>query len=126
MIDPSARSFEWPTFLLALFVYFVFITATTVIYELNTLAGFLILVVTMTLHSSLTHEVLHGHPFKNSFFNAVLVFPQLSLWVPYLRFKGLHLDHHRDECLTDPHDDPKSNFLDLNIWSNLPLMIQNY
>ena len=78
----------------------------------------------MTLHSSLAHEALHGHPFKNSFFNAVLVFPQLSLWVPYLRFKDLHQDHHRDEYLIDPYDDPESNFLDLDIWVNLPLMIQ--
>jgi len=124
MDDPSAGSFEWPTFLLAVFVYFVFLTATTVIYELYSLAGSLILVLTMTLHSSLTHKALHRHPFKNSLFNSILVFPQLSLWVPYLRFRDLHLDHHRDEYLTDPYDDPESNFLDFDIWSNLPLMVQ--
>ncbi len=44
--------------------------------------------------------------------NAALVFLPLTLLVPYLRFRDTHLAHHRDAVLTDPYDDPESNYLD--------------
>ncbi len=75
--------------------------------------------VSAALHSSLTHEALHGHPTKSAFWNAVLVYPALSVAVPYLRFKDLHLAHHRDSILTDPYDDPESNYLDPVAWAQL-------
>ena len=73
----------------------------------------------VALHGSLTHEVVHGHPFANQTLNAALVFPALTLVVPYARFRATHLAHHRDERLTDPYDDPESNFLDPEVWQNL-------
>ena len=48
-----------------------------------------------------------------------LVFPGLTIFVPYLRFKDLHLQHHFDPTLTDPYDDPESNFLDPAVWARL-------
>ena len=86
--------------------------------------GFALMVLCMTLHSSLTHEALHGHPTKNPYINALLVFPSLSLLVPYLRFKDVHLGHHRDEFLTDPYDDPESNFMDPDLWQSVPKGMQ--
>ena len=82
--------------------------------------GLLIMVIAGVLHSSLTHEVLHGHPFNSAFVNALLVFPALIIFIPYLRFKDTHLDHHRDERLTDPYDDPETNFMDPQVWDQLP------
>ncbi|MCH1386990.1 MAG: fatty acid desaturase, partial [Rhodobacteraceae bacterium] len=79
-----------------------------------------IIVIAGVLHSSLTHEVLHGHPFNSAFVNALLVFPALIIFIPYLRFKYTHLDHHRDERLTDPYDDPETNFMDPQVWDQLP------
>ena len=38
--------------------------------------------------------------------NEALVFPALSLAIPYQRFRDSHLAHHNDEILTDPYDDP--------------------
>jgi len=43
----------------------------------------------------------------------------VTLFVPYLRFKDLHLQHHFDPNLTDPYDDPESNFQDPAVWARL-------
>lgn len=74
----------------------------------------------IALHSSLTHEVLHGHPFRNALLNEALVFACVGLIVPYRRFRDLHLAHHHDEVLTDPYDDPESNYMDPAVWERLP------
>ena len=44
----------------------------------------------------------------------------LGLTVPYCRFRDLHLAHHRDSNLTDPYDDPETNYLDPVVWALLP------
>lgn len=86
--------------------------------------AFLILVVALTLHSSLSHEILHGHPFRSARATTVLGLIQPGLFVPYLRFKRLHLAHHQDQNLTDPYDDPETNYLDPHVWHNLPRVLQ--
>jgi fatty acid desaturase len=63
---------------------------------------------------------LHGHPFTAQAVNETLVFLPLGLCVPYNRFRDLHLAHHQDANLTDPYDDPESNYLDPAVWSVLP------
>ena len=97
---------EWPTFGLLALCYGLWALGTTAVAEWFLPAGIALTVVATALHSSLTHEMCHGHPFRSRFWNAVLVFPALSLTVPYLRFKDTHLAHHRDSRLTDPYDDP--------------------
>ncbi len=83
--------------------------------------SFAILLATLAnaLHSSLSHEVMHGHPFKNKHLNAALVFPALSFAIPYIRFRDTHLAHHVDSSLTDPYDDPESCYLDPKVWDKL-------
>ena len=44
----------------------------------------------------------------------------LNLMIPYCRFRDLHLAHHRDANLTDPYDDPETNYLDPVVWALLP------
>ncbi|MFS4582524.1 fatty acid desaturase [Phaeobacter sp. C3_T13_0] len=70
----------------------------------------------ITLHSSLCHEALHGHPFRSRVLNEALMFLPLNLAVPYGRFRDTHLAHHHDDRLTDPYDDPESNYLDPSYW----------
>ncbi|MEM7059818.1 MAG: fatty acid desaturase [Pseudomonadota bacterium] len=70
----------------------------------------------VALHSSLTHEVLHGHPTRNRLVNEATVFLALGLFIPYRRFRDLHLRHHNDERLTDPFDDPESFYTPLSAW----------
>ncbi len=71
------------------------------------------------MHSSLTHEALHGHPFRQNWLNEALMALPLTLLIPYQRFRDLHLAHHRDATLTDPYDDPESNYLDPKVWGRL-------
>ncbi|TNC71516.1 fatty acid desaturase [Rubellimicrobium roseum] len=71
-------------------------------------------------HSSLQHEMIHGHPFRDPRLNTALVFPALTLVVPYLRFRDTHLAHHHDANLTDPYDDPESNYLAERDWNQMP------
>lgn len=75
-------------------------------------------------HVPLTHEVLHGHPFPNQMLSELLVFPGFTVYVPYLRFKDLHLQHHFDPALTDPYDDPESNYLEPAAWARLSRPVQ--
>jgi fatty acid desaturase len=89
---------------------------------LGLLSTGLLLALSLTLFSSFTHEVLHGHPFRNSTLNAALVFPALGLLVPYERFRDTHLAHHNDPILTDPYDDPESNFVDPKTWIQWSVM----
>lgn len=70
----------------------------------------------IAFHSSLQHEALHGHPTRSLAVNEALVFPALGLFVPYRRFRQLHLTHHNDEQLTDPYDDPESYYIDESEW----------
>jgi fatty acid desaturase len=78
------------------------------------------LVFALTLHSSLSHEILHGGFFRSARANDWLGVFQPGLFVPYLRFRALHLAHHRDADLTDPYDDPESAYLDPRVWDRLP------
>jgi len=66
------------------------------------------LALTVAFHSSLQHEILHGHPTRNAAVNEALVWLPLGLYIPYRRFRDLHLKHHNDTRLTDPYDDPES------------------
>lgn len=73
----------------------------------------------LVLHGSLTHEVVHGHPFPSFRLSEALVVINPGLFVPYLRFRDTHLAHHQDANLTDPYDDPESNYLDPAKWARL-------
>ncbi|MEM0990705.1 MAG: fatty acid desaturase [Pseudomonadota bacterium] len=70
----------------------------------------------VAFHSSLQHEIVHGHPTRNRLLNEALVFPALGLFIPYRRFRDLHLKHHNDQRLTDPYDDPESYYLEIADW----------
>lgn len=71
-------------------------------------------------HSSLQHEILHGHFTRSSLANRLVGFIPLALWLPYERYRLTHLQHHRDESLTDPLDDPESSYLTPEEWHGLP------
>jgi fatty acid desaturase len=79
-----------------------------------------VLAVAIALQSSLQHEVLHGHPFGDRRLGEPLVFASLNLAIPYTRFRETHLAHHMDANLTDPYDDPESNYMDPERWARLP------
>lgn len=110
---------EWPTWGIWGLCYGSFIAAGIWLAPVSVVAAILVCTVSVVLHASLTHEALHGHPFENRHLNAALVFPAVSLTVPYMRFRDTHLAHHEDSILTDPYDDPETNYLDPAVWERM-------
>ncbi|HMS94952.1 MAG TPA: fatty acid desaturase, partial [Tabrizicola sp.] len=113
----ETRAIEWPTLIVFLATYALWAVATTVLWTFSPTLAILATALAIGQYSSLTHEVLHGHPFPSQTLSEALVFPGLTLFVPYLRFKDLHLQHHFDPALTDPYDDPEANYLDPEVWA---------
>lgn len=108
--------FEWPTWLLLAFCYGLWLAAGLWFYPFAPFLALLVMGVAVALHSSLQHEVLHGHPTRNRYINEALVWLPVGLFYPYRSYKRTHLQHHNDESLTDPHDDPESYYVALFEW----------
>lgn len=111
---------EWPTLLLYVATLAVWALATSWLWSLSPFLSVLVTGIAIAQFSSLQHEALHGHPFRSPRLNEAMMTPALTLVVPYGRFRDTHLDHHRDPLLTDPYDDPETNFLDPAVWNRLP------
>jgi len=102
---------EWPTLILFAIVYSGWLLMTYFHTHFHYAFLLITLALLTTLHSSLQHEVIHGHPTSINGFNLALAFPALGWLIPYERFETLHLQHHRNELLTDPYNDSESFFL---------------
>ncbi len=120
-----SRAYEWPTICLAALTYALWATITYFAQSLGPLLSIILLVPIITLHSSLQHETLHVIEPRWKFFGQMLVFPALGLAIPYLRFRDSHLIHHNNENLTDPYDDPESNYMVKQVWAALPGWLQS-
>lgn len=111
---------EWPTLGLIVVTYLAFGLLTWFANDLPwwllvPLGGYLV-----CLFGSLQHEALHGHPTRSAVINEALVFLPVPLWFPYRRYKKLHLQHHRDNHLTDPQEDPEAYYLEPDVWAGAP------
>ncbi len=115
---------EWPTLALIVLCYAAWAAALFWISQVSLGLTLILLIPLIALHSSLQHEVTHGHPFGERRLGEALVFPTLNLSIPYIRFRDTHLEHHMDATLTDPYEDPESNYMDPETWSRLPRLTQ--
>jgi fatty acid desaturase len=70
-------------------------------------------------HASFQHELVHGHPTRWPALNRALGLPPLLLWLPFDRYRVLHLSHHRDQHLTDPLEDPETQYFAEQAWARL-------
>ncbi|QAX30382.1 fatty acid desaturase [Leisingera sp. NJS204] len=118
--DYMPRGVEWSTLALILACHGGWLAALWLLPSVSPALTVAAVGLMAALHSSLTHEALHGHPFRSRWLNEALMFFPLSLAIPYGRFRDTHLAHHEDEALTDPYDDPESNFQDPAVWARLP------
>lgn len=116
----TRAAIEWPTVALAAATYIAWIAVTLAAGRIGIWLAIPLTGIVLAQHSSLQHEAIHGHPFRSQRLNDALLFPALGLLIPYERFRQMHLAHHHDPDLTDPHDDPESNFLDPGTWRRLP------
>ena len=115
---------EWPTLALLIATYGIWAAGTSVVYAWSPVLAIVLTGVMIAQHSSLQHETLHGHPFRARWLSELVVTPGLTLTVPFGRFRDVHLAHHHDPHLTDPYDDPESNYLDPVVWVTLPRFVQ--
>ncbi len=116
----SVRPFvEIPTVLLIVFSY----AALGVLVYFHRLLPWWVLLLagstSASMHSSLQHEVLHGHPTRWRWLNESMIFVTPHFWVPYRRYRSTHLQHHIDVHLTDPDLDPESYYLLPAKWGTL-------
>jgi fatty acid desaturase len=116
---PKLTTVEWPTIALAAIIYagwllVTFFHAHLPIWLVAPLGAWLV-----AWHSSLQHELLHGHPTPWQGVNRALGFVPLSLWLPYDVYHASHLAHHRAEILTNPSHDPESYYWSQQEWSQL-------
>jgi fatty acid desaturase len=114
------RPIEWPTIAVTALVYAVL---GSLIWFHAVLPWWLILPVGAyfaALHTSLQHEVLHGHPTRSKAVNEALIFLTPTMWLPYQRYKDTHLMHHNNQHLTDPETDPESYYMLPEGWSVMP------
>lgn len=109
MKNPTHR-IEWPTILLIVATYGGWLFAGLVLYPYSAFLALSVMAVLNALHSSLVHEIIHGHPTRNARLNAALVYMNPALIWPFQRYRKMHLSHHADERLTDPFDDPESYY----------------
>jgi fatty acid desaturase len=120
----SVGQAEWPTVALLAGCYLLWGLVTLYYEALGPFLFVLLGAPLVTLHSSLQHEALHGHPTRSAALNEALVYPPLGLLFPYRRFKALHMKHHNNSALTDPYDDPESFYYALSDWRELPQWMQ--
>ena len=78
-------------------------------------AQFAVMVALGGFWMSLGHELLHGHPTRWTWVNTVIGSIPLSLWLPFQRYKALHIQHHLSD-LTSPEDDPESFYVAPPSW----------
>ena len=123
--DPPHRSLlksdavEWPTAALAVLIYGGWMGLTYAFAMLPLVVSVPAAAWLIAWHSSLQHEVVHGHPTRWRALNKAVGFVPLSLWLPFARYRAIHLCHHQDERLTDPLDDPESYYWTAEDWAAL-------
>jgi fatty acid desaturase len=120
MLPSRTSRIEWITIAL---IGAVYLTIASLVWFHASLPWWIILPVgayAACLHSSLQHEILHGHPTRSRRLNEALVFIVPHLWLPYGRYRDTHLAHHNDANLTDPMLDPESYYVLPDHWAQLP------
>lgn len=116
---PLWRRLELPTWIVAISVYGGFLLITWGYHRLPVWLVLPIGAALMTLHGSLQHEAIHGHPTRSPALNAWIAGVPLSLWLPYPIYRESHLAHHRVEHLTDPLQDPESYYVAASAWQGM-------
>lgn len=113
------REFEWPTVALTIVIYGLWLVLT---WFHNELPGPVLIALggwTVAWHGSLQHELIHGHPTRHPSVNRLFGLLPLALFMPFDRYRRLHLAHHRDAHLTDPRKDPESAYWTARDWCTL-------
>lgn len=116
---PLWRRIELPTWIVVLVAYAGWLSVTWYYHRLPVWVVLPLAAGIITLHGSLQHEAIHGHPTRKQALNAWIVGLPLSLWLPYSIYRESHLAHHRAGRLTDPLEDPESYYVTPAMWRSM-------
>lgn len=108
---------EWPTMALAGLIYGLWFGVTFYWRQLPLLALFALGAISAAWHMSLQHEIIHNHPTRWRRLNRALGSWPLALWLPFDIYRITHLQHHNDNRLTDPLEDPESYYFTAAQWN---------
>jgi fatty acid desaturase len=111
----SRRPTEWPTVWLLILFFAAWLAVVLLHDSIPWPLQLFLLVPLGGLWMSLGHELLHGHPTRWNWVNTGIGSIPLSLWVPFRRYKALHIKHHQSD-LTFPEDDPESFYVAPPSW----------
>jgi len=113
--ERSRRSVEWPTVVLVAVFFAAWCALLLGHAHIAWPVQFIALVYLGGLWMSLGHELLHGHPTPWNWVNSAVGCMPLAFWLPFPRYKTLHVRHHLSD-LTDPIDDPESFYVLPEVW----------
>ena len=115
-LDGQTPSWEWPTLALAAGIYGVWFAVTWFWRALPPAALVALGAVCVAWQMSLQHEIIHNHPTRWRRLNRALGTWPLALWLPFEVYRITHLQHHNDNRLTDPLEDPESYYFTAEQW----------
>jgi fatty acid desaturase len=115
----TSERIAWPTIFVGLAILFAFGTLTWFHRSIPQPVLILALGIVSAWHGSLQHELIHGLVFNKRSANTLIGTPTINLWLPFSHYRQTHLQHHRDEHLTDPTEDPESWYRHANDWNGL-------
>lgn len=115
---------EWPTWLLIVALYGGWFGTALNARALGLPLAAAILAVLSCLYLSLQHELLHGHPTRFAWLNAMFGIAPLAVWFPYAVYRESHLRHHDDVHLTDPDLDPETYFVSAQRWREAGVVVR--
>lgn len=108
---PTYRRLEWKTWLLILTVWGGWWSTVVFWQVMPRWVSTPLLIWFTAWFMSLQHELIHGHPTRWPWLNALIGAWPIAIWYPYRVYRDSHLAHHRNEHLTLPHADPESYYL---------------
>lgn len=120
-IHHLASGFLWrselPTWIVIITLYSGWFATLAYWKTLGLLPATLLLIGFTAWYMSLQHELIHGHPTRFAWLNALFGTLPLAVWYPYGLYRDSHLAHHRHDSLTIPVDDPESYYFTEESWA---------
>jgi fatty acid desaturase len=114
----ATRVVEWPTMAVVGGVFGSYGALTWFHRSIPTWLLIPLLGFVITWHSSLQHEIIHGHPTKWARLNRLIGRTSFDLFTPFEHYSRTHLLHHRDQYLTDPTVDGESFYVTAEKWAS--------
>lgn len=122
----APKTTEWPTVFILAVTWLSFAVLTRYYHQLPLWLVIPLGAYLLALFSSLQHEVLHHHPTCWQWLNEAMIFPAITLWIPFSLYKTTHLRHHNNANLTDPERDPESFYIRPESWDRFPGWLKHY